>query len=85
MIASHSGHVICTNLENGNENWRLKLSDRIESSATASHCGQFVCLGKTVSLLFTIVLHHLNNCLRGKINLKNIVIFFLCELFWLKF
>lgn len=47
-IGSHSGKFFAICLQTGRVLWEAQLTDRIESSACLSVCGQYVTVGKSV-------------------------------------
>ena len=68
FVGSHSGFFVCVGLESGNEVWRIRLPDRIESAAAVSSCKKFIFVGeRTIEILtnLTLFLHlesnHLTN------------------------
>lgn len=48
FVGSHSGQFIAAELHSGAVLWRTQLSDRVESSACVSLCGQYVVVGEFV-------------------------------------
>ena len=60
FVGSHSGYFVCVGLDSGNEVWRIRLPDRIESAAAVSSCKKFIFVGeRTIEILtnLTLFLH----------------------------
>ena len=52
FIGSHSGRFFAICFRTGRVLWEIQLTDRIESSACLSVCGQFVIVGESVNITF---------------------------------
>ena len=51
LIGSHSARFVSLNAANGQLEWEFNASDRIESSANITKCGNFVVFGN-ICILF---------------------------------
>lgn len=56
-IGSHSGRFFAICFRTGKVLWESQLTDRIESSACLSVCGQYVIVGESVTLISCPILY----------------------------
>ena len=56
-IGSHSGRFFAICFQTGRVLWEVQLTDRIESSACLSVCGQFVIVGESINIALIYGLH----------------------------
>lgn len=56
-IGSHSGRFFAICFRTGKVLWESQLTDRIESSACLSVCGQYVIVGESVALISCPILY----------------------------
>ena len=60
-IGSHSGRFFAICFRTGRVLWETQLTDRIESSASLSVCGQFVIVGESDNIKFMAIITYMYN------------------------